>query len=89
MKDAQKMREEKTTLEEMIESRDELIKEMAKEYGLNHKGENDDDKDEDDDDKGNAATPPTPAPPATAPEEIVEEEAPRGDGSRVRSPCGA
>jgi phage portal protein BeeE len=48
--DAQKLKEEKTTLEGMIESRDELIKEMAEEYGLNHMGE-------DDDDEGNATSP--------------------------------
>jgi hypothetical protein len=46
--DAQKLREEKTTLEGMIQSRDELILEMAKEYGLNHMGENDDNEDDDD-----------------------------------------
>jgi hypothetical protein len=40
--DAQKLREEKTTLEGMIQSRDELILEMAEEYGLNRMGENDD-----------------------------------------------
>jgi hypothetical protein len=45
--DAQKLREEKTTLEGMIQSRDELILEMAKEYGLNHMGENDDNEDDD------------------------------------------
>jgi phage portal protein BeeE len=32
----------------MIQSHDELILEMAKEYGLNRMGENDDDKDEND-----------------------------------------
>jgi hypothetical protein len=32
---AQKLREEKTTLEGMIQSRDKLILEMAEEYGLN------------------------------------------------------
>jgi hypothetical protein len=53
--DAQKLKEEKTTLEGMIESRDELIMEMAKEYGLNRMGEND--NDEDDDDEGNVALP--------------------------------
>jgi hypothetical protein len=37
--DAQKLKEEKTTLEVMIMSHDELIMEMAKEYGLNHMGE--------------------------------------------------
>jgi hypothetical protein len=43
--DAQKLKEEKTTLEGMIQSRDELILEMAKEYGLNRMGESDDDED--------------------------------------------
>jgi hypothetical protein len=70
--DAQKLREEKTTLEGMIQSRDELILEMAKEYGLNRMGENDDDEDEDDNDEGNAIAPPALAP-TVVPEEIVEE----------------
>jgi hypothetical protein len=71
--DAQILREEKTTLDGMIQSRDELILEMAKEYGLNYMGENDDDEDEDDDDEGNTIAPPAPAP-AVVPEEIVKEE---------------
>jgi hypothetical protein len=50
--DAEKLREEKITLEGMIQSRDELIMEMAEEYGLNRMGEND--EDEDDGDEGNA-----------------------------------
>jgi hypothetical protein len=70
--DAQKLKEEKTTQEGMIQSHDELVMEMAEEYGLNHVGEND--EDEDDDDEGNAITPPTPVP-ATMPEEITKEEA--------------
>jgi chromosome segregation ATPase len=41
--DAQKLKEEKATLEGMVESHDELIMEMAKEYGLYCMGENDDD----------------------------------------------
>jgi hypothetical protein len=57
----------------MIQSRDELILEMAEEYGLNLMGENNDDEDEDDDDEGNAVAPPTSAP-AAVPEEIVKEE---------------
>jgi hypothetical protein len=73
--DAQKLKEEKTTLEGMIQSLDELIMEMAKEDGLNHMGEDDNDEDEDDDDEGNVVAPPAPAP-AVVPEEIVEEEAP-------------
>jgi hypothetical protein len=61
--DAQKLKEEKTTLEGMIQSRDELILEMANEYGLNRMGENNDgeDEDEDDDDEGNIVAPPAPS----------------------------
>jgi hypothetical protein len=71
-KDAQRLREERTTLEGMIQSRDELILEIAEEYGLNRMGENDDDKDENDDDEGNAVAPPAPMP-AAVPEEIIEK----------------
>jgi hypothetical protein len=77
--DAQKLSEEKTTLEGMIQSHDELILEMAKEYGLNCMGENDDDEDENDDDEGNAVEPPAPAPAAMS-EEIIEEEDPMENG---------
>jgi hypothetical protein len=73
--DAQKPREEETTLEGMIHSRDELILEMAEEYGLNRMGERNDNEDEDDDDEGNVVAPPAPAP-TVVHEEIVEEEAP-------------
>jgi hypothetical protein len=61
--DAQKLKEEKTTLDGMIQSRDKLIMEMAKEYGLNCMGENNDneDEDEDDDDEGNVVAPLAPA----------------------------
>jgi hypothetical protein len=69
--DAQRLREERTTLEGMIQSRDELILEMAEEYGLNRMGENDDDEDEDD--EGNAITPSAPAP-AAVHEEIIEKK---------------
>jgi hypothetical protein len=68
--DTQKLKEEKTTLEGMIQSRDELIIEMAEEYVLNCIGENDDA------DERNATAPPTPAPPLAVPEEIVKVEAP-------------
>jgi predicted nuclease with TOPRIM domain len=77
--DAQRLREERTTLEGMIQSHDELIVEMAEEYGLNHIGENDDDEDENNDDEGNAIAPPAPAP-ATVLEEIIEEEDPVENG---------
>jgi chromosome segregation ATPase len=73
--DTQKLREEKTTLEGMIQSHDELILEMPEEYGFNRMGENDDDEDEDDDNEGNAIATPTLAPAAVL-EEIVEEEDP-------------
>jgi hypothetical protein len=63
----------------MIQSRDELILEMAEDYGLNRMGENDDDEDEDDDDEGNTVVPPAPVP-AVVPEEIVKEEDPMEDG---------
>jgi hypothetical protein len=75
--DALNLREEKTTLEGMTQSCDELIMEMAKEYGLNHMGDNDDD--EDDDDEGNVVAPPAPAF-AAVPEEIIKEEAPMENG---------
>jgi hypothetical protein len=77
--DAQRLREERTTLEGMIQSHDELILEMAEEYGLNRMGENDDDEDENDDDDGNVIAPPAPAP-VVVPEEIIEEEDPMENG---------
>jgi hypothetical protein len=55
--DAQKLQEEKATLKGMIQSCDELIVEMAEEYGLNLMGENDDNEDENDDDEGNTTAP--------------------------------
>jgi hypothetical protein len=85
--DAQMLREERTTLEGMIQSRDELILEMAEEYGLNRMGGNDDDEDENDDDEGNTVTPPAPAP-ATVTEEIVEEEDPMENGPQELDDLG-
>jgi hypothetical protein len=63
----------------MIQSRDELILEMSKEYGFNRMGENGDDEYEDDDDEVNVVAPPAPAP-AVVPEEIIKEEAPVENG---------
>jgi hypothetical protein len=77
--DAQKLKEEKAALEGMIQSCDELIMEMAKEYGLNCMGENDDDEDEDDDDEGDAIAPPALVP-ASVPDGIIREEAPVENG---------
>jgi hypothetical protein len=62
-------------LEGMVKSHNELIMEMAEEYGLNHMGENDDD--EDDKNEGNVAAPPAPMPPAASTELItINEEDP-------------
>jgi hypothetical protein len=82
--DAQKLREENTKLEGMVESRVELIMEFTDKYGYNRSDEDADDVD--DDDEGNTATPPAvavpppaPAPPAAATEVIaVNEEDPMG-----------
>jgi peptidoglycan hydrolase CwlO-like protein len=63
--DTQRLEEEKATLEEMVESRDELLMEIAREMGLDHMGE--DEEEEDTDDERDAAAPPTAAPPPPAP----------------------
>jgi DnaJ-domain-containing protein 1 len=68
------LEEEKATLEGMVESRDELLIEIAREMGLDRMGEDEDDEEEEEDaDDGGDATPPPLAPPAAAPEEIDEE----------------
>jgi hypothetical protein len=74
--DTQRLEEEKTTLEGMVESHDELLMEIARETGLDCMAE-DDEEEEDADDGGEAAAPPAaapppPTPPATMPEEINE-----------------
>jgi hypothetical protein len=75
--DAQKLREEKTKLEGMVESCDELVMEFTNKYGYNCSDEDADDGDENDDNRGDAATPPAPAPPTAAPEVVaVNEEVP-------------
>jgi hypothetical protein len=75
--DTQRLEEEKATLEEMVESRDELLMEIAREMGLDRMGE-DNEEEEDANDGGDVAAPPATAPPppmapATVPEEINEE----------------
>jgi hypothetical protein len=75
--DTQRLEEEKSTLEEMVESHDELLMEIAREMGLNRMGE-DEEEEEDANDGGDAAAPPAaapppPAPPAAVPEEINKE----------------
>jgi hypothetical protein len=78
--DTQRLEEEKATLEGMVESRDELLMEIARETGLDRMGEDEDDEEEEEDanNRGDATAPPAaapspPAPPAAAPEEIDEE----------------
>jgi hypothetical protein len=72
--DTQKLEEEKTTLEGMVKSHNELIMEIARETGLDRMGEDAENEEEDEDaDDGDAAAPPIPAPPTAAPEEIDDE----------------
>jgi hypothetical protein len=77
--DTQRLEEEKATLEEMVESRDELLMEIARETGLDRMGEDEEEKEEEDADDGGdaaappAAAPPPPVPPAAVPKEINEE----------------
>jgi hypothetical protein len=76
--DTQRLEEEKATLEEMVESRDELLMETARETGLDHMDEAEEGEEEQTSDEGDvaappAAAPPPPVPPAVVPEEIHEE----------------
>jgi hypothetical protein len=79
-KETQRLKEEKATLEGMVESHDELLMEIARETGLGRMGEDDkvEEEEEDADDGEDVATPPAtaPAPPvplAATPEEIDDE----------------
>jgi hypothetical protein len=62
--DTHKLREEKATLEGMVESHDELIMEITRETELDRMGEDgeDEEEDEDADDGGHATVPPVPTP---------------------------
>jgi hypothetical protein len=64
--DTQRLKEEKVTLEGMVESRDELLMEIIREMGLDHMGE-DDEEEEDANEREDAAAPPAAAPPPLAP----------------------
>jgi hypothetical protein len=62
----------------MVESRDELLMEIARETGLDRMDEGEGGEEEETDNEGDvaappAAAPPPPAPPAVVPEEIHEE----------------
>jgi predicted Fe-Mo cluster-binding NifX family protein len=68
--DTQRLEEEKAILEEMAESRDELLMDIARETGLDHMGEDEEEEakeEEDPDDGGDAAAPPAAAPPPPVP----------------------
>jgi hypothetical protein len=60
--DTHRLEEEKATLEGMVESRNELLMEIARETGLESMGE-DEEEEEDTNDGEDAAVPPPPAPP--------------------------
>jgi hypothetical protein len=66
--ETQRLEEEKATLKEMVESRDELLMEIARETRLDRLGEDKDEEEEEDaDDGGDATAPPTAGPPPLAP----------------------
>jgi hypothetical protein len=80
--DTQRLLEEKATLEEMVESRDELLMETARETRLDRMGEDEEEEEEEEEEDANdggdatappTAAPPPPAPPAAIPEEINKE----------------
>jgi hypothetical protein len=75
----QRLEKEKATLEEMVESRDELLMEIARETRLDRMDEGEGGEEEETDNEGDvaappAAAPPPPSPPAVVPEEIHEED---------------
>jgi hypothetical protein len=72
--DTQRMEEKKATLEEMVESRDELLMEIAREMGLDRMDEGEGGEEEETNDVGDVAAPPTAAPPPLAPPAVVPEE---------------
>jgi hypothetical protein len=74
--DSQRLDEEKATLEGMVESRDELLMEIARETGLDNMGEDDEDEEEEEDavDGEDAAAPPAAAPPPPVLPAITLEE---------------
>jgi hypothetical protein len=71
--DTQRLEEEKAILEEMVESRDELLMEIARETRLDRMDE-DEGEEEEMDNEGDVAAPPTAAPPPPAPPADITEE---------------
>jgi hypothetical protein len=72
--DTQRLEEEKATLEEMVESRDELLMEIARETRLDCMDEGEGREEEEMDNEGDVAAPPATAPPPPAPPAVVPEE---------------
>jgi hypothetical protein len=73
--DTQRLEEEKATLEGMVESRDELLMEIAREMGLDCMGEDEEEEEEEDtDNEGDATAPPAAAPPPPSPPTVIPEE---------------
>jgi hypothetical protein len=77
--DTQRLEEEKAALEEMVEFRDELLMEIARETGLDRMGEDEEEEEEEEEEEdadngGDAAAPPAAAPPPPAPSAVVLEE---------------
>jgi hypothetical protein len=70
------LEEEKATLEEMVESHDELLLEISREMGLDRMGEDEDEEEEEEDanDGGYATAPPVAATPPSVPLAAVLEE---------------
>jgi hypothetical protein len=67
-------RRRRPPLKGTVESRDELLMEIARETGLDHMGEDEEEEEEDTDNEGDAAAPPAAAPPPPAPPTVVPEE---------------
>jgi hypothetical protein len=65
--DTQRLEEEKATVEEMVESRDELLMEIAREMGLDRMDEGEEGEEEETDNEGDVTAPPATAPPPPAP----------------------
>jgi DnaJ-domain-containing protein 1 len=70
------LEEEKATLEEMVESHNELLMEIDREMGLDRMGEDEDEEEEEEDadDGGDATAPPAAAPPPSVPPTAMPEE---------------
>jgi hypothetical protein len=71
--DTQRLEVEKATLEEMVESHDELLMEIARETGLDRMDQGEGGEEETDN-EGDVTAPPAAAPPPLAPPAVVPKE---------------